>query len=700
MREYYPEEHILSHYPLLRILLPFLLGIALADAGYDGLRGSSGWLLAGAAGMGLFAWLLYKCKGGEGGLQRPVGWMVWALMAALFLTGAARLVAVRDATNRPLPTGRQTFHAVVEEPARRTEKTFSVTVIAQDGALSGRKLRLALMRTERDGEPKPGEVLLCQCEPSPPRDAGNPRERGFADYLQRQGVAATGLCFTGQWQSLHRQTATPTLRIRALELREALLAQYERQLEGKELAIVSALTLGDKSQLDAGTRSAFSDSGVSHVLALSGLHLGILFGIFNFLILRPLRDRRLLHAVLSLVGIAGLWLFAFLAGLPLSLVRAAVMFSIMLAASLVRHERSAPAHLIIAALVILLVSPEALFDIGFQLSFIAVAGIVLFHSHLPVPRAIRSRRVPRWLYDLALVSLCAQVSTAPLVAYYFHNLPLYGLVANFVAVPMAYLVLFLAVLFFLLPPLQGALATAMSHVVSLSDVALTGISRWPGASLFVQPDTLTVFCLYAILGALLVLIVRRRALPVYIIAGSLLMICAIEVHAAHGRHVAPQVVFYNLRSTPAVHFIASRERSFLWVPRGEEAQRAIRPIRNGFWRECSVAEPLWCDSTRVSERDFVLNGHIALFGGKRFAMLMRRLPREPEGRITVECLLIAKGYNQPLAHALRFFAPRRVVLGASLSDFYRRRYRTEAWQAGLPCHDIQSEGALILPLAP
>ena len=191
-----------------------------------------------------------------------------------------------------------------------------------------------------------------------------------------------------------------------------------------------------------------TQAGVSHVLALSGLHLSILFALWNSFLQPLFRCRRLLFIGASLVGVAVLWSFAALAGLPLSLVRATIMFTVMQMTGCFRGHSFSLNNLALAAFIILTVSPQALFDVGFQLSCLSVAGILLIVPRLPQPFLLRREaerqpylvhrpllrtlfltgrysRFPRtaccWFWQLVQVSFAAQVVTLPLVAYSFHT---------------------------------------------------------------------------------------------------------------------------------------------------------------------------------------------------------------------------------------------------------------------------------------
>lgn len=225
-------------------------------------------------------------------------------------------------------------------------------------------------------------------------------------------------------------------------------------------------------------------SGASHILALSGLHLGI---ICAFLSLVFVRGRR--RWVGQLVVIMSLWTYVVIVGMMPSIVRSATMFTFYAAASMLRRPQLSLNAWAFAAFVILMVSPLSLWDVGFQLSFMAVAGImVLYRPIYGVVNAewLLRHRLLKWVWGLTVVSFSAQLAVAPLLAFYFGRFSCYFLLANLVAVPLAALVLYaslIAVLFTPLPWLQSWLLKGINVVAGLMNDALSWLSRLPGASI-------------------------------------------------------------------------------------------------------------------------------------------------------------------------------------------------------------------------
>ncbi len=193
-------------------------------------------------------------------------------------------------------------------------------------------------------------------------------------------------------------------------------------LDAEHIALLQAMLLGWRQQLPQELRQLYSQVGAAHILALSGLHLGVLFCLLNA-IMRRVVFNAVLRTLVGLIMLAVMWTYVVLTGCSPSLVRASVMMSLLIAAQ-IRATGYSPWHaLFMAAFFILLFSPRSLYSISFQLSFTAVAGIFLFYHPLRCQCCITNRPL-RWMWNALCVSVAAQLGSLPLVAYYFHSISL------------------------------------------------------------------------------------------------------------------------------------------------------------------------------------------------------------------------------------------------------------------------------------
>ena len=292
---------------------------------------------------------------------------------------------------------------------------------------------------------------------------------------------------------------------RMLEYREQLLQQYRATMNPATYEVVAAMTLGDKTALTKETREKFNMTGASHILAISGLHLGIIYMMVSLLAWG--RRWRIVVQVLTLVL---LWGFAFLVGLPASVVRATTMLTIYGLLSLGYRQNSSINVLAFTAIVILACQPKALFEVGFQMSYLAVFAILLFYPTLYgmiSEKWLMEHRVVRWVWGMTTVSLCAQLGVGPLIAFYFHRFSTYFLLTNFIVIPCAYLILVGG--FLLLLTSWTMIASALATVVTIMTQSLTAIAALPIASIGnLYPSLLQTVLVYVLIGCLSIIFLK------------------------------------------------------------------------------------------------------------------------------------------------------------------------------------------------
>jgi competence protein ComEC len=332
-------------------------------------------------------------------------------------------------------------------------------------------------------------------------------------YKMMQSLAIL-LCFLflGMFLMQRQQTVTDNLqtisridRSKAyfMHQREKLLARFSNNgIDGDAYAVVAAMSLGDKSALTRDLKDTYSVSGASHVLALSGLHLGIIYILFSLFL-----PRRRWPALSQLVIILFIWAFVFLVGMSVSVVRSAVMLTVYGLLSIGNRDKMSINALAFTAIVMLIWNPSWLFDVGFQMSFMAVLAILLFVPLFEDVFSAEYLMEHRWIkriWGLVTVSCSAQLGVAPLIAFYFGRFSTYFLLTNFIVIPAAMVILWLSIVVLVFP----SLAYILLYIVELLNIALSRISAIPGASIDgLHPSVIQVvlvyiliFCSYLLIG--------------------------------------------------------------------------------------------------------------------------------------------------------------------------------------------------------
>ncbi len=488
-------------------LLPVVIALAGGIAVSRGFTDVTPWLLVLAAAVAA-AMLL---------VRRPL--LLWtAVCTASAAVGVIIGQKAWQSVSVQWPQEEQDIKAVVASTPKRSDKWITADVLTADGH---HKLRITVPRNLRSESLSVGSGILLHTAVDSIRQWRN-GNFDYRRYMQTQGFSGQAFAGDRQWQparvSADGLSAVAIAGIRALQLRETLLEEYRQwPLDSAELGILSAMTLGDRSLLSRQQRDMFASAGVSHLLALSGMHLSVIYGVVALFLCWG-RWRMLSQALVLLV----VWTFALVSGLSASIVRATVMLTIYSVLSVGRREHMPIAVLSLAALAMLLVSPLSLFDVGFQLSFVSIAGIVLLTPLLQAffpPGFLQRHRLAGTLCGVVAVSLAAQIATTPLTVFYFGRLPVWFLLGNVIAIPMTYAVLLMAMAALAtswMPTVQMVFVKATETVLTAMNASLSWISRLPMACV-------TDISINAVQAALLYII---------IICGATILHVATKKHSA------------------------------------------------------------------------------------------------------------------------------------------------------------------------
>lgn len=478
----------IQRYPLLRLLLPYIAGIVVADVLWPYIAGWWFYGIGACAVLLLFIRVL--------GASRHRVWVSGlAVSLFFFLLGELGSSLSRMHTQYTWPFRKAVYEArVVDTPQRRARSMLcemEVDAVLDSTAWHrvGRKVLAYMQPTAAADSLKVGDRICFRGRVRTPKNFSDNLAFDYARYVTLQGAAGTVYLPEEDWHRTGEDSLS--LRERMLRLRHMLHKEYMRPaFEGDALGVLSALTLGDRSGLSEEVRAAYADAGVAHVLALSGLHVGVIYAMLAFLMRGVLR-RRELRWLREILTIAVLWLFALMVGMSASVVRAVTMCTLYILSRWVSGESNSINVLSLAALLMLFVHPLYLFDVGFQLSFMAMAAILWLEPHLEV-LFHRSSLHPILAYFVGVVcmSLAAQLGTFPLTLYHFGTFPTYFLVTNLVVIPYLYAVLMLCVAWWASAIVGFPWATALGHGVQLlvdwMNDFLAWIGHWSGALLHVE----------------------------------------------------------------------------------------------------------------------------------------------------------------------------------------------------------------------
>ena len=295
----------------------------------------------------------------------------------------------------------------------------------------GGKVYVYILRDSLKDELHTGDTIIARTSI---RHADSIGTFDYRKYLLRQGIIGSAF--------VYRYEVRPASS-HSIPLQKRLYQRLQKAgLNSDELATVGALTLGYKEDLDPEIKRRFQASGAAHVLAVSGLHTGIIYALIIGLLtlggrIKPRYENQLGRCLISLIVVGAMWGYAWLTGLTPSVVRAVVMVTLVEIGHMFYRQSFSLNTIGAAAVLILLVRPLDLFSVGFQLSFAATAAIVLFAKKgEKIMSGKKLNRVSRWVFTTIIISIAAQLGTLPLTMYYFGYVSTYFLLTNLVVLPI------------------------------------------------------------------------------------------------------------------------------------------------------------------------------------------------------------------------------------------------------------------------
>ena len=397
---------------------------------------------------------------------------------------------------------------LIEYPYERA-RSYRLDLVLEDSPYTDIKIYLYVPKDSLSAALVPGEHIVFNGTVNKPSNDGTP-DLDYAAYLYRHGISGTLWVPADRWRRTASALNLP-FRAKAARTRRIMYDKYkEWGLKGNVLAVVAAVSLGIKRELDQGLKQMYSTSGASHVLAVAGLHVGIMCAFLYFMMPAFLFKRRWIRDVIVMTV---MWGYAVMIGLPLSITRSLIMFSMLALCKVLHRDSSGINTLSLAALVILMCNPAALFDLGFQLSFLAVLFILLLEpefSALVKPRTA----VGTYIRDLISVSIAAQIGTAPVIMYNFANFSTYFLVTNLVIVPLMFLTVCMSMTLWVvgwIEPLRWVTVKCLSGLVGIQNACLEKIVGLPHSRMDISIDNpLTVWTIYAVILLVFLWIKERR----------------------------------------------------------------------------------------------------------------------------------------------------------------------------------------------
>lgn len=598
-------------------------------------------------------------------------------------------------------------HARLSAPPIEKEKSIKIVVevlevkpFSQWMKSSG-KAMVYISKDDRSKKLRYGEEIFLNSNFIEIPDTKNPGEFNYRNFLSFHNIYQQTYAKAEDWFALSLNSGNFLLSF-CYNFRNSLLdILKDKKVTGDEYAVGAALLLGYSDMLEPDLISAYSSTGALHVLSVSGLHVAIVYVVFNWLLffLDKIKNGNIIKAILLIIL---LWLYAALTGLSPSVLRAATMFSFIVIAKTFDRHTNIYNTLAASAFLLLCINPFLIMEVGFQLSYIAVIGIVYIQ-----PKIYNWFEPSNWILDqiwtITAVSIAAQIATFPLGLHYFHQFPNYFLLSNFIVIPVSTIIIYIGIALFLLAKisfLAAYLALGFSWFVWLLNESVKMIEKWPYSLL--QGISITVFETWLIYGMTILFFyyfsMRKNK---YLISGLvfLMLVLCFQVKEQYAEQHQKKIVIYNIRNVSAIDFIESKNNTLLTDSTFAQNESGLLfHVKHNWWN-------LGINKSRIITGNYnsdqlLINKNAVSFIEKRIVVLndsfkVKPSNKETGGRIALDYLIISKNKDINIESVLKIFKPAQIIFDSSNTAYTLKKLKKECIALHQEFYSVSDSGAFI-----
>jgi competence protein ComEC len=562
------------------------------------------------------------------------------------------------------------------------------------------KIQIAVSLDSTDRSmPEYGDMMLIPADYQVIDPPYNPGEFDYKTLLGNRQIYFQSFIRRDQFLILAWNTGNPIISF-ALILRKKLISRYNAYLPDQDAAaLASALILGYRADLNKDIIEAYSKTGTMHVLSVSGMHVGIVFLVLSVL-LRPFGQNKFMILTRTLSIISSIWFYSLITGFSSPVCRAALMISFVVSGKALNRNQNTYNLIAISAFFLLLNHPFYLFDVGFQLSYLAVCGLVYFHPKLYHSLYFKNRVID-YAWSYCALSIAAQLATFPLSLYYFHQFPLYFLLSNLLIVLPVTIIMYAGILILIIPfsAVLRPIGYFLNEVINLTNRILFEIENLPFAS--VSGIRINVFQLFLVCALILLLafLTRSRQKIIAWTACSIGLVLSVSFSVNDILNLQRnELIFYSLRKNTAIGYFSDgrglvltdiepsdRLYSFSIKPALEirgDPETLIQKIENPV-----SGEQYWSDSNFMQ------------FGKFKILRWNKNINLTNSGyELNVDILLLSGNPYQKLIDIRTCVAFKAILIDATNSDYKIKGWLSEASKLNIPCHVLKKSPAYIVKL--
>jgi len=521
----------------------------------------------------------------------------------------------------------------------------------------------------------------------------NPAQFNYKSYLYNSGISAQQYVKNDAWRLMSNQQNLSIMKF-AFVYQKKLLKVLESNFQDEELAVISALLLGYKDLLDRETIMTYSSSGAMHVLAVSGLHVGIIYLVLNslFFFFGNIKYGNYIKAVLLILS---LWAYALLTGLSPSVLRAATMFSFIIIGSALKRETNIYNTLAASAFVLLLYNPYILLQVGFQLSYAAVLGIVYLQ-----PKLYNLFRPSNWLLDkiwaITTVSIAAQLATFPLGMYYFHQFPNYFLLSNLFVIPLATFIINGGILLFVIsaiPVFPSYISWGVNKLLIFLNLSVKWVESLPySLSLGISISQVETVIIYSVIFLFVIAISTKKARTIQVAFCVAILFMGMQIDEQSTARKQHYFIVYDVPKERAIDFVDGNQNYFIASESLNADKSKMRFNIQHFRWEKRVIESILV-STDFIASNFYRNENYIQFFDEKIALWDKEFVK-PITPLAFDYIIVSDKVKLNLEN----INCKKVIIDSSVPKYKWEQIKKECHKWDIPFYNVNTQGAYLLEI--
>lgn len=540
-----------------------------------------------------------------------------------------------------------------------------------------------------------GTQVLFNTKPEPVHNTGNPGSFDYRRYcLFKEGITHQVFLKTADIIVLPEKKVT-WFRKFIFTIQDYVLSVIRANIKSeKEVGLAEALLIGYQYDVDRILMQSYSNTGVVHVIAISGLHLGVIYWLLVVL-LKPLSIKKKSRYLSPCIIIICLWIFSILAGAQPAILRASVMFTFLVIGKTISRNMPIINSLAASAFLLLCVDPFWIWNIGFQLSYAALLSLVIFNKSIYNIIYIKNKGLDQ-LWQLTAISIAAQLLTTPFSVYYFDQFPVWFIITNLVAVPLSSLIL-LGEIFLCatswIPVVAVFIGKALHFLIWLMNTFVEYMeslpfSMWQGLSITV----LQAILLIVIVAGFGYWLMEKHKTGCWTGITAAVLFLLLRSWSFLQASRQSKLIVYNVPKCQAIDIISGRQHIFI----ADDKLKADISLQNFHLK------PSWVMHRLVPARflrNVFINNNLLQFGSKRIVIIDRNIKTDSsDKKIAIDLLIISRNPKVYITEMVKVFDIKQIVIDGTASLRKIKYWKRDCDSLHIPCHLTNEKGAFIMDI--